>query len=169
MDTLLSDLLEYSRANRQQATLALLDSQELIQGLFPLYSPNDKFELELISSLPVFETLKSPFEQVVRNLLNNAFKHHDKRAGKIQISCEEIDDYYTFMIKDDGPGIEADYFKEIFKMFKTLKPRDEVEGSGMGLALIKKIVEHYGGQVYLESKVSKGSAFYFTWPKLIKN
>lgn len=169
LDTLLSDLLEYSRANRQQATLALLDSQELIQGLFPLYSPNDKFELELISSLPVFETLKSPFEQVVRNLLNNAFKHHDKSAGKIQISCEEIDDYYTFMIKDDGPGIEADYFKEIFKMFKTLKPRDEVEGSGMGLALIKKIVEHYGGQVYLESKVGKGSAFYFTWPKLIKN
>jgi len=169
LDTLLNDLLEYSRANRQQASLALLDTQELIEGLFPLYSPNDKFELEIVSPLPVFETLKSPFEQVVRNLLNNAFKHHGKGEGLIQISCEESDEFYTFMVKDDGPGIETDYFEEIFKMFKTLKPRDEVEGSGMGLALIKKIVEHYGGKVYLESEVGKGSAFYFTWPKLMKS
>jgi signal transduction histidine kinase len=169
LDTLLNDLLEYSRANRQQASLALLDTQELIEGLFPLYSPNDKFELEIVSPLPVFETLKSPFEQVVRNLLNNACKHHGKGEGLIQISCEESDEFYTFMVKDDGPGIEADYFEEIFKMFKTLKPRDEVEGSGMGLALIKKIVEHYGGKVYLESEVGKGSAFYFTWPKLMKS
>jgi len=167
LETLLNDLLAYSRVNRHESNLALLDCTELIKALFPLYSPVSGFKLTIEGDLPTFYTLKAPLEQVLRNLLNNAFKHHDKSEGKIIISCDEDDSFYTFMVKDDGPGISSDHYEQIFKMFKTLKSRDEVEGSGMGLALIKKIVEHYHGRIYVESTLTKGSAFYFTWPKTI--
>lgn len=167
LEALLNDLLEYSRVNRHKSTLTQLDSQKLIEDLFPLYAPVTGFKLILEGGLPVFDTQKAPFEQVIRNLLNNAFKHHDKSEGSIQVRCEDQGLFYKFMVKDDGPGIDSDHFDEIFKMFKTLKSRDEVEGSGMGLALIKKIVEHYGGQIYLESTLGEGTAFYFTWPKTI--
>lgn len=170
LETLLNDLLEYSRANRQGTTLARLDSHKLIKDCFPLYAPARGFNLIIEGELPVFDTYRAPFEQVVRNLLNNAFKHHHKEEGEIHITCDHFNEnFYKFMIKDDGPGIESNHFDSIFKMFKTLKSRDEVEGSGMGLALIKKIVEYYHGHVYLESSIGEGCAFYFTWPKRIEN
>lgn len=167
LEALLNDLLEYSRVNRHKSTLTRLDSKHLIEDLYPLYAPVSGFKLTIEGTFPVFETQKSPFEQVMRNLLNNAFKHHHKSEGNIYVRCEEQDLFYVFMVKDDGPGIDKDHFEEIFKMFKTLKSRDEVEGSGMGLALIKKIVEHHNGQIYLESTLGEGTAFYFTWPKTI--
>lgn len=167
LEALLNDLLEYSRVNRHKSTIVQLDCQTLIEELFPLYSPVSGFKLTIEGVLPTFETLRVPFEQIMRNLLNNAFKHHHKSEGHIKISCNEQGLFYTFMVKDDGPGIADDHYEEIFKMFKTLKSRDEVEGSGMGLALIKKIVEHYNGQIYVESTLGEGSAFYFTWPKTI--
>ena len=168
LETLLNDLLEYASINRDETSLVMLDSQALIEELFPLYAPPSGFELVIEGSLPHFKTARPPFEQVIRNLLNNAFKHHDKSKGKIQICCEEEERFYRFMVKDDGPGIKSDHYDDIFKMFKTLKSRDEVEGSGMGLALIKKIVEHHHGQIYVESILGEGSAFYFTWPKQIE-
>jgi len=165
LDVLLNDLLEYASINRKQATLVPLDCKALMEELFPLYAPPSGFELVIEGDLPKFITVKPPFEQIMRNLLDNAFKHHDKSEGKIYIACEEGDTAYTFMVKDDGPGIKSDHYDEIFKMFTTLKSRDEVEGSGMGLALIKKIVVHNHGEVYVESELGEGCAFYFTWPK----
>lgn len=167
LESLLSDLLAYSRANRQTYIPAQINCNELIKDTFLLISPPENFTLTVIDELPVFSTVGAPFELVIRNLLSNAIKHHHKVDGHIQVSCNESDTYYTFAIKDDGPGIKSNYHQDIFKMFKTLKPRDETEGSGMGLALIKKIVEYYHGRVYVESAVGQGSTFYFTWPKNI--
>lgn len=169
LEALLNDLLEYSRFNKQDATLVTLDCKKLVEELFPLYSPLEGFALVIHGELPVFKTLGAPLEQVIRNLLNNAFKHHDKDKGEIEIKCDDEGEFYRFMIKDDGPGIDEHHYEDIFKMFKTLKSRDEVEGSGMGLALIKKIVEFYNGQVYVESTLNEGCAFFFTWPKRISN
>lgn len=168
LESLLNDLLAYSRANRQEYKLTQINCNQLVEDLFALISPPKDFQLHIKGTLPNFSTVSVPFEQVLRNLLNNAVKHHDKPNGNITVGYDEDDKYYTFYIKDDGPGINHNYHMDIFKMFKTLKPRDEVEGSGMGLAIIKKIVEYYGGKVSVESEIEKGSIFYFTWPKDIK-
>lgn len=168
LETLLNDLLAYSRANRQGNSLVLIDTENTINELFVLVSPPEKFNLTIHGVLPIFTTVKSPFEQVIRNLLNNAIKHHHKDNGHIQVSYIELDDFYQFSIEDDGPGIESSSYDDIFKMFTTLKPRDVTEGSGMGLALIKKIVEYYSCQIKVESIVGQGSTFIFTWPKILK-
>lgn len=167
LDSLLSDLLDYSRANRQEYKLTQIHCNELIEELFSLIAPPKGFQLHVKGNLPDFLTVSAPFEQVLRNLLNNAIKHHDKNNGNITVSCHEEGVYYKFFIEDDGPGISHNNHINIFKMFKTLKPRDEVEGSGMGLAIIKKIVKYYGGYVSVESEIGKGSIFCFTWPKNI--
>jgi len=165
LETLLSDLLIYSQANHQKNSISEIDANVVVAELFNLVCPLSGFTLTVDNSLPTFATFKAPFEQVVRNLLSNAVKHHHKDLGNITITCQEQHEYYQFSIADDGPGIALDYQQDIFKMFKTLKPRDETEGSGMGLALIKKIVEHYSGRVSLESEEGVGSTFTFTWPK----
>jgi signal transduction histidine kinase len=169
LECLLNDLLEYSRANRVTYKLKKVNCSQLINDSFELLTPPVGFSLIIENELPEFLTLSAPFEQVIRNLLNNAFKHHDKSEGKIKVRLYDDNNFYRFSFTDDGPGIDVKYHKDIFKMFKTLKPRDETEGSGMGLALIKKIVEYYTGSVYVESTVGKGSTFYFTWPKEIEN
>ncbi|MBB1274031.1 CHASE domain-containing protein [Psychromonas sp. SR45-3] len=165
LETLLNDLLTYSRANRQQNSISDIDSKVVINDLFSLVAPLEGFTLTIKDNLPRFSTYRAPFEQVVRNLLSNAIKHHDKEQGHIQIGCTETDEFYVFSIEDDGPGISPNYHEDIFKMFKTLRPRDETEGSGMGLALIKKIVEHYSGEVIVKSVLGQGCTFYFSWPK----
>lgn len=167
LESLLNDLLAYSRANKQESILSDVNCNEFIKDTFLLISPPTDFKLTVKGELPVLSTVSAPFEQVIRNLLSNAVKHHDRLDGHIQVSCSNDGTYYKFAIEDDGPGIKPDYHKDIFKMFKTLKPRDETEGSGMGLALIKKIVEYYKGSINIESELGEGSTFYFTWPKNI--
>ncbi|MEG3755035.1 sensor histidine kinase [Psychromonas arctica] len=167
LESLLNDLLEYSQINHRSDSVSEIDSRVLINELFVLVSPLNSFSLTIDDQMPVFSTFRAPFEQVIRNFLNNAIKHHHKDQGEIQVSCLDKGEFYQFSIKDDGPGISEQYQEEIFKMFKTLKPRDETEGSGMGLALIKKIVEYYNGHVDIESAEGKGCIFYFTWPKKV--
>ncbi len=167
LETLLSDLLTYSRANHQKVSFSVINSHMLVNDLFMLVAPLNGFTLTINDHLPTFSTFKAPFEQVIRNLLSNAIKHHHKEEGCIEVGCIDTGLFYEFSIKDDGPGISLQYQEDIFKMFKTLRPRDEAEGSGMGLALIKKIVEHYSGKVRIESSEGQGCTFYFTWPKEI--
>ena len=106
-----------------------------------------------------------PLQQVLLNLIGNAIKHHDKKEGHIEVAVKIGIQHYTFSVKDDGPGIPPEFHEKIFQMFQTLKPRDQVEGSGMGLAMVRKYVELAGGTLHLESSVGHGSTFSFTWPK----
>jgi len=168
LEKLLNDLLAYSRVNKQENRLTTVDCKEMIDDLFFMASPPAGFRLTVHKPMPSFTTVGTPFEQIFRNLLGNAIKHNPLGNGHIQVRCHEHDEYYKFSVEDDGPGIASDYHELIFKMFKTLKPRDETEGSGMGLTLIKRIVEHYKGSVYLESAEGQGCIFYFTWPKAIQ-
>jgi signal transduction histidine kinase len=105
-----------------------------------------------------------PLQQVFHNLINNAIKHHDRDSGTVTLEVERLEGQYRFTVSDDGPGIPAEYQKQIFEMFRTLKSRDEVEGSGMGLALVKKTVERFGGGIEVLSGIERGAAFAFTWP-----
>jgi signal transduction histidine kinase len=165
MENLLDDLLTYSRVGRLEGALGMVNVAELARSLFELQAPPPGFRLELAADLPSFSTLGTPFEQVLRNLLSNAVKHHDRAEGAVRLDSAPVgEDFYAFTVSDDGPGIAPQYQERVFGMFQTLKPRDVVEGSGMGLALVKKIVERYGGRVVLRSDGVRGCAVTFTWP-----
>lgn len=165
MERLLDDLLEYSRVGRKRNKLERVDTAEVAQVAVGLASPPEGFQVHLPSPMPVLEAERVPLEQVFRNLFHNAIKHHHKEQGEISVSWEERGDQILFSVQDDGPGIKPEFHERIFQMFKTLRRRDEVEGSGMGLALIKKIVEHQGGTVWVESQPEQGATFHFTWPR----
>jgi signal transduction histidine kinase len=99
-------------------------------------------------------------------LLNNTFKHHHSpQAGHVWVSAREEGEWIEFCVTDDGPGIDPQFHQRIFGIFQTLRPRDEVEGSGIGLALVKRLVEMRGGVIQIESALGEGATFRFTWPK----
>jgi signal transduction histidine kinase len=138
-----------------------------VQTLFQLLDPPPEFELKLDDQLPIFNTLSTPLEVIFRNLIGNAIKHHDRPNGIISISAIECDSYYQFSIANDGPGIDPKHHEQIFEMFKTLRPRDEVEGSGMGLSIIKKMLDYHGQKISVSSSGERGVSFSFSWPKHI--
>lgn len=168
MERLLTDLLEYSRVGREESVIQMVNARLVIEELFKFSSPPEQFQLNLTGDFPCFKTMSVPFEQLIFNLLNNAIKHHNRKDGIVTVNGVESDSEYIFSFSDDGPGIDAKYHQFIFKMFKSLKPRDEVEGSGMGLALIKKILDTYAGSIEIHSALGKGTTFVVSWPKVIK-
>lgn len=167
MEKLLDDLLTFYRAGKTDGNLVEVDVAQMARELFDIQNTKAGLRLELAENLPCFSTLSTPFEQVLRNLFSNAIKHHDRDEGVIRINYQLLpNQYYEFSVCDDGPGIPEKFQQRVFGMFQTLKPRDELEGSGMGLALIKKIVATYGGHIKLVSE-GRGCCFYFSWPQHI--
>lgn len=164
MEHLLDDLLAYSRAGRKEYPVEAIDAGELIREVVELLAPPKSFSVETMGEMPVLHTTRPPLQQVFMNLIGNAIKHHDRTDGRVTIFAEPESDPVLFTVADDGPGIAPEYHQRIFGMFQTLRPRDEVEGSGMGLALVKKLVEHAGGTIALDSEKGRGVTFYFTWP-----
>ena len=164
MERLLDDLLAYSRVGRTDDEIATVNTAALINDIVDLIATNKRIDLQLGPDLPVFQTRKVPLELVLRNLISNAIKHHDKAEGCIRISARIHSGWIQFCVSDNGPGIAPRHHERVFGMFQTLKPRDEIEGSGIGLALVKKAVESLGGKVWLESDGQSGCTFFFTWP-----
>ncbi|MBN1237896.1 MAG: PAS domain-containing sensor histidine kinase [Gammaproteobacteria bacterium] len=163
---LLDDLLAYSRAGRKIGQHRSTDCQALVRDVIQLMSPPDGFSVGIDGVLPTFETYPTPLEQVFRNLIGNAVKHHPGPQGTVTVSCEEQAEHYVFAVADDGPGIPDEYAERVFEMFQTLKPRDQVEGSGMGLAIVNRIVAWQGGRVWFESpERGTGTIFRFEWRK----
>ncbi len=161
---LLDDLLAFSRVGRIQHQAVEIDTGRLVAEVVELLAPPPDILIE-IGALPVLIGQRPPLEQVFRNLIGNAIKHHNRPNGKVAISAEDRGALVEFAVHDDGPGIAPQYHKLVFEMFQTLQARDKVEGSGMGLALVKKIVENQGGKVILKSIPGQGATFRFTWPK----
>lgn len=168
MESLLDDLLVYSRVGRQNGNLQSIDVVEFVEDAVELLSPPEGFRVVVQSNVSSLETYATPLRQVVMNLIGNAFKHHDKDCGMVSVIAEEDEDMVRFTVSDDGPGIEEQYHEKIFEMFQSLRTKDEVEGSGMGLAIIRRLVREYGGDIRLESKPGQGASFIFSWPKQIK-
>ncbi len=166
MEMLLDDLLAYSRVGRGNDELVSINTCELVEAVFELQAPNKPMQLLVADDMPVIRGQKVPLELVFRNLIGNAIKHHDKPLGTIRISASKTANAFEFRVQDDGPGIAPEHQQRVFGMFQTLKPRDEIEGSGIGLALVKKAVESVGGSVTLESDGQHGSSFRFTWPTI---
>ena len=167
---MLDDLLAYSRVGRNVGDVVEVDSAILVRDLVELMGTPEGISVEIDGTLPVFDTYPAPLEQVLRNLVGNAIKHHPGPEGKVSVSCEVTDEHYVFAVADDGDGIEPEYADRVFMMFQTLKPRDEIEGSGMGLAIVSRIVEWQGGRVWFEDGPDgRGTVFKFQWRRTSKD
>jgi PAS domain S-box-containing protein len=164
MDALIDGLLRYSKVGRQALEQESVDIAQLLSETIDSLSPPENFEIDILPPLPVIMARRILLSQVFANLLSNAIKHHDRADGRIAVSAEDLGDRYQFSIADDGPGIPSiEDQKRIFEVFQTLKPSTSNENTGIGLALVKKIVEGEGGQIWLDNQQVKGTCFCFTW------
>lgn len=165
METLLDDLLAYSRVGRLHHRVERVDVAELIHTVTDTLAPPPGFTVKIDGDLPVMEVERTPLETVFRNLIGNAIKHHHQPdAGVVVISAKPQDGFVEFRVVDDGPGIAPEFHERIFEIFQTLRPRDQVESSGVGLAIVKKSVEGLGGNIRVLSAQGQGTTFCFTWP-----
>lgn len=164
MENFINGLLAYSRARRTKTDSETLDVGKLLAEVIDSLDPPLEFTVE-VQEMPVLVTERLPLQQVFTNLISNAIKHHQGPTGKIKISVQERGKLYEFAVADNGPGIAPKDREKIFVIFQTLEARDQKENTGIGLSIVKKIVENQGGTIQLESSVGKGSIFRFTWPK----
>ena len=165
MDKFLDDLLEYSRiVSRKNITNEVVTGKELIDDVLSMAAPPAGFTVKATATLEKIELNRMPLQQIFLNLVGNALKHHDRNSGKITIDVEESDGRLLFTVEDDGPGIPEKFASQIFDMFYTLRPRDQIEGSGMGLAIVRKHIKQAGGDIWLEQQTGRGARFKFTWP-----
>ncbi|WP_019503491.1 ATP-binding protein [Pleurocapsa sp. PCC 7319] len=165
MDGLIQGLLKYSRVGRKNILIETVNVGDLINNVINSLSPAAAFEIVIVPNMPTLKTEVLWLQQVFSNLISNAIKYHPKNSGKITISVEEQDKFYEFSVADDGLGIEPQYHERIFTIFQTLQARDSIESTGIGLSIVKKIVEGQGGTVRVESQLGEGATFYFTWRK----
>jgi len=165
MEKLLDDLLTYSRAGRTDTAISETSVAAIFDRIVEVLGPPAHIHVRAEGELPVLVTASAQLEHVLRNLINNAIKHHDKQNGEVVLSGKRVGDLVEFVVRDDGPGILPQFHKKIFQLFQTLKRRDEVEGSGMGLALVKKLVEQQNSCVTVHSLGDgTGAEFRFQWP-----
>jgi PAS domain S-box-containing protein len=165
MHALIEGILQYSRIGRVREKKKEVDLDFLAREVIDLVSPPQHINIIIEGRLPIIVGEPTRLAQLFQNLLDNAIKYMDKPNGKVIIDCLEHDGQWTFRMSDNGPGIEQKYYEKIFQIFQTLAPRDESENTGIGLALVKRIVEMNGGRIWLESELGKGTTFWFTIPK----
>lgn len=165
LNALIDGILAYSRAGRSRESAVRVDMDALCRNVADMLSPPAHIRIVVENTLPIVLAEPTKAQQLLQNLLSNAIKFSDKPEGLIRVRCDAHEDGWHFQVADNGTGIEDKYFDRIFELFETLAPRDEVEGTGVGLALVKKIVETGGGRVWVESQRGAGSTFHFTWPR----
>ena len=165
MRQIILDLLEFSRVGRTEDDYQPVDLNELIQEIRLLYKQKieDAHAIIEVKKLPILESYRTPLRQVFQNLISNALKYAVQDVPVlIRIEAVELEDYWQFSVADNGIGINEQYFDKIFVLFQRLHSREQYSGTGMGLAITKKIVENLGGKIWLESTEGKGTTFYFT-------
>lgn len=191
MGNMINDILEYSKVGRKEQEPKEVDLniliKDIISGLassnsslivqnnesqFPVCEPqvtspqSRRIEITVDDNLPAIVCDDTQILQVFQNFLTNAVKYMDKSEGRIHIGCESCDSEWKFSVSDNGPGIDRSYFEKIFKIFQTVSSKEREDSTGIGLSIVKKIVELNNGRVWLESELGKGTTFYFTFPKI---
>jgi PAS domain S-box-containing protein len=165
MGGLIDGILQYSRVGRVREALLPVDLNKVMGSVTDLLAPPAHFTITVDGALPTVVAEPTRIEQVFHNLVSNAVKYMDKPEGEVHVGSVDAGAEWQFYVRDNGPGIEQRHFERIFQLFQTLAPRDRVESTGVGLALVRKIVEMYGGRVWVESVVGHGTTFWFTLPK----
>jgi len=165
MDALIEGLLSYSRVGRDAGAREWVDTADMIREVTELLTPPPGFRIIAESPLPRFRTDPLALSQVLTNLIGNAVSHHDRSDGEVRIRVVEQTHHYEFMVIDDGPGIPPERYERIFELFQSYKTHTGDGGSGIGLALVRKLVRKMGGAVWVEPAPGRGTAFHFTWPR----
>jgi light-regulated signal transduction histidine kinase (bacteriophytochrome) len=170
MRQIILDLLEYSRVGRQQYQFEKIDTREMLKEAFRMYTNviTEKKILVSYESVPDIIAAKMPIQQLFQNLIGNAIKYQQPgNIPEIKISATDNIDHWQFIVADNGIGIDQDYFNKIFVIFQRLHSKDEYSGTGIGLAICKKIIDNHQGKIWVESTPGKGSTFFFTIPKIL--
>jgi signal transduction histidine kinase len=165
MNALIEGLLEYSRVGRTEGSIIEVDTRELLEELIDSLSPGKGFIIDIDEEMPVFRTDRLLLGQVFSNLISNSLKHHKGDCGHIQIGVHDKPAFFEFHVSDDGVGIAPEHHEKVFMIFQILEAKDYGSNTGIGLALVKKIVREQGGVITLKSEPGHGAHFYFTWPK----
>jgi light-regulated signal transduction histidine kinase (bacteriophytochrome) len=168
MRQIILDLLEFSRIGKGADKEELIDLNVLVSEVEMLLGKKieEKKATILYHQLPVIKSGKVPIRQVFQNLIGNALKYSNEGIPvKIEIKVKELNDYWEFAISDNGIGISKEYFDKIFVIFQRLHNRSAFSGTGIGLAVTKKVIEKKGGKIWVQSELEKGSTFYFTIKK----
>ena len=165
MNKLINGILEYSRIGKEAEQREKIDIRKLIEEVFEILPPPKKLELELSAQFPIIQANKIGLLQIFQNLISNAIKYNDKEVCRIDIQYKDLGILHRFQISDNGIGIKDAHKEKIFGIFQTLNPRDKVESTGVGLAIVKKRIETLGGTIGLDSIPGQGSHFFFTIPK----
>lgn len=168
LEKLIEGILEYSRIGRIKAAAEPVKVSELVAEVIEDLAPARELSIQFAAQMPEIIAVRIRLKQVFANLIGNAIRHHNKPDGQIWITVSDLGSWLEFSVADNGPGIAADYHHKIFEMFQTLQPRDTLESTGVGLALVKKIVESQGGSVSVISAEGQGANFIFTWRKVVK-
>lgn len=166
MESLIDGILQYSRAGRVKAKPESLDTGELVREVVDLMAPPRGTKVHVVPGMPMVTAEKVPLQQVFMNLIGNAIKHTGRENPLIEVTWSDAELFYEFAVRDNGQGIAPQYHDRIFGIFQTLEARDKIEGTGIGLSVVQKIVEAKGGRVWVESDVGKGARFKFLWPKV---
>jgi len=165
MEGLIEGILSYSRAGRAKHGAEDIDVKALLHEIIELIAPPEGAEVRIEGEMPVLHTERLPLQQVFQNLITNALKYAGGAEARVTIRGADEGAFYQFTVADNGPGIAPDYHEKIWGIFQTLNPRDKVEGTGIGLALVRKIVDNKGGRAWVESEAGSGATFHFLWPK----
>ncbi len=167
MGNLIDGILQYSRDGRVKEALVAVDLDQVVREVTELLSPAGNVTISVETLLPTVIAEPTRIQQIFQNLISNAIKYMDKPQCRIRIACSAEGERWKLGITDNGPGIESRHFEKIFQLFQTLAPRDRIESTGVGLTLVKKIVEMYGGHIWIESTPGEGSTFFFTLPQTV--
>ncbi len=166
IDKLIDGMLQFSKITRTMHREKQVNLNAVLSDIKGTMPPSDHVEIA-VDSMPTITCEREHIELIFQNLLTNAVTFMDKTNGLVKVGCVEQGDFWKFYVNDNGPGIEQKYFEKIFRIFQTLPKNDESETTGIGLAIAKKIVELYGGKIWVESQPGSGSTFYFTFPRTI--
>ena len=164
MDGLIDGILAYSRAGRVRSPAERVDVGQLVRETIELLAPPPETEIIVGAEMPTIVTERVPLQQVFMNLIGNAIKYGAGTNARVEITSRVQGGLHQFSVSDNGPGIAPQYHDRVWQIFQTLSARDKVEGTGIGLSVVRKIVEARGGDAWLDSDVGNGATFHFTWP-----
>ena len=166
MEGLINGILLYSKIAMEDSVNTNIDLNKLVLEVIDNLERPENFEIKMTKQLPEIVGVESNFIQLFSNIISNSVKYNNKAAGLISIDYLETDEEYEFIIADNGPGILEKYHEKIFVAFQTLNSRDAIESTGIGLSIVKKIVDKLKGSIRLESEADKGVKFYIRIPKV---
>jgi signal transduction histidine kinase len=165
MESLIDGILSYSRAGRVREKIERVDVGALLRETIELLAPPPGIAFVVEAPMPILSSERIPLQQVFMNLIGNAIKYGERPDLRVTVTASDEGEFVRFVVGDNGPGIAPHFHDKVWQIFQTLAPRDKVEGTGIGLSVVRKLVETRGGHTSLESQVGQGSRFSFTWPQ----